>query len=142
MNLVLDAGVLSDLCHPNPAQAASVQLRLAKLRATHGPVSVYVPETADFEVRRKLIHLRKTRSLARLDILHGHFAYLAIDTSMMRRAAQLWAEARWRGQPTAAADGLDVDVVLAAQALSVSGTVATTNVRHLRQFVPVQDWSS
>jgi predicted nucleic acid-binding protein len=141
MNLVLDAGVLSNLCHPNPAQAAPVQARLAALRAAHTQVSVYVPETADFEVRRKLIHLRKTRSLARLDALHRLFAYLAIDTSTMRLAAQLWAEARWRGQPTAGTDGFDVDVVLAALALGVGGTVATTNVRHLSQFVPVQDWT-
>ncbi len=141
MNLVLDAGVLSRLCHPNAAQVATVQARLEQLRAAHASVSVYVPEVVDFEVRRKLLHMKKEHSLARLDALHQLFTYLVIDTSTMRRAAQLWAEARWRGLPTAGVTSLDADVVLAAQALGVGGTVATTNARHLSQFVAVEDWT-
>jgi len=65
----------------------------------------------------------------------------------MLLAAQLWAEARKRGQPTASADALDGDVILAAQALT-SGfspqdiVVATTNVGHLSQFVEAALWTS
>jgi hypothetical protein len=36
---------------------------------------------------------------------------------------------------------LDGDVILAAQAILVSGTVITSNRKHLSQFVPTKDWS-
>ncbi len=54
--------------------------------------------------------------------------------------ARLWADARQRGLPTAPPHGLDGDVILAAQALSVQGSVATTNRSHLSVFgVTVED---
>ncbi len=140
MNLVLDSGVLGRLCHPSAIQAAPVEARLEQLRLVHASLSIYIPEVADFEVRRKLLHLEKKRALARLDALQRLFTYIPIDTPTMLKAAELWAQARRRGRPTGADDGLDADVLLAAQALRVQGTVATTNVRHLEQFVAVQDW--
>lgn len=141
MKLVLDTNVLGRIANPNADDAAPVRARLAQVRVDYPGLEVYVPEIADYELRRKLIHLKKQRSIRHLDQTIGIFKYLAIDTPMMKRAAQLWAESRWRGQPTSAATSIDADVILAAQALAVGGTVATTNVRHLAQFVPVQDWT-
>jgi predicted nucleic acid-binding protein len=60
---------------------------------------------------------------------------------MMRRAAELWAEARLHGVPTAPADSLDADAILAAQALAVGGAVVTTNPRHLGRYVLVRSWA-
>lgn len=41
---------------------------------------------------------------------------------------------------------LDIDVILAAQALSFGPSpadviIATSNAKHLAQFIPAQDWS-
>jgi len=63
----------------------------------------------------------------------------------MKRAAQLWAQARKEGRPTAPKEALDADVILAAQTLSLepthgSAVVATTNVGHLRRFVDARTW--
>jgi predicted nucleic acid-binding protein len=58
----------------------------------------------------------------------------------MRRAASLWADARHRGLPTAPPDALDSDVILAAQAMEVGGTIVTTNPKHLARFVPAMSW--
>jgi predicted nucleic acid-binding protein len=108
-------------------------------------VEILVPEIADYEVRRELIRAGKSRGLARLDALGDRHQYLPVTTQAMRRAAELWAEARRRGRPTADASALDVDVILAAQASLLLETdddvvVATTNVRHLAQFVPARRW--
>ena len=63
----------------------------------------------------------------------------------MLKASQLWAEARNRGKLTANPEALDGDVILAAQALLVAEAgneviVATTNVKHLSQFVDAREW--
>jgi len=58
----------------------------------------------------------------------------------MRASARLWADARLRGKPTAAPTRLDADPILASQALSVSGTIVTGNLRHLDPFGPAIRW--
>lgn len=71
--------------------------------------------------------------------------YLPLSTAAMRKAAELWAAARKAGKPTASDQALDVDVILAAQALGMGVpefVVATTNIGHLSRFVPAADWRS
>lgn len=62
---------------------------------------VVVPELADYEVRRKLIHLGATASLRRLDRLKESLDYAPITTDVMLLAADLWAGPRKSGLPTA-----------------------------------------
>lgn len=147
MKLVLDTGILGQLCHPRKELYRPVNEWLSQLLSQHGDeVVVFVPEIADYELRRKLLHLiekkQATRkSIERLDDLEKLLEYLPLDTETMRRAAELWAEARKQGMPTAGEQALDGDVILAAQALSVGGTVVTTNRKHLSRFVPALEWS-
>ncbi len=101
---------------------------------------VIVPEIADYEVRRELLRAGKTRGLARLDLLKNTLDYLPLTTAVMLKAAELWAQARNQGTPTADAKALDCDVILAAQALTENGIVATENVGHLSLFVEAKDW--
>jgi predicted nucleic acid-binding protein len=71
--------------------------------------------------------------------------YLALTDEAMRLAAELWAKARQQGRPTAPELDLDIDVILATQALVLSVgagvIVVTTNPRHLSQFVDARLWS-
>jgi predicted nucleic acid-binding protein len=64
-----------------------------------------------------------------------------LETATMRKAAELWADARSRGQPTARDESLDADAILAAQAIAVDGTIITSNRKHLAQFVAVKEWT-
>jgi predicted nucleic acid-binding protein len=70
------------------------------------------------------------------------FAFLkeALDREAMLKAADLWAQARKNGLPTADPKALDGDAILAAQALEVNGIVATDNVGHLARFVTARTW--
>jgi predicted nucleic acid-binding protein len=108
-------------------------------------VRVLVPEITDYELRRELLRAGKKASVARLDVLAQTTEYLPITTVAMRRAAELWAQARQQGQPTAADNTIDADMILAAQALTL-GTpdivIATTNVSHLSLFVPAEHWQA
>jgi predicted nucleic acid-binding protein len=135
--IVIDTGPLGRLAHPRPNRDAVEWLgRLAR-----GGLTVIVPEIADYELRRNLLVEGFAESLVRLDRLKTTLVYLPLNTDAMLHAAQLWAEARRGGQPTAAPDSLDGDVILASQALQVGGIVATDNVRHLGRFVDARRWN-
>ncbi len=134
---VLDTGPLGRLTHP----ARNPQIVIWLERQLAGGVSIIIPEIADYELRRSLLLENLERSIARLDKLKTMLVYLPITTSVMLRAAELWAEARQRGRPTADPQALDGDVILAAQTLSVNGRVATENVGHLSLFVEAADWN-
>jgi predicted nucleic acid-binding protein len=145
MRLLLDTNVLTRLCHPHKDVNLNVNEWLEKILSS-GPFTVIVPEIADYELRRGLMHLAlksgqpTTRSLLRLDLLIEKLEYLPLNTATMRRAAGLWAESRLTGRPTAVDIALDGDVLLAAQALEVSGVVVTENIRHLSRFVESLRW--
>lgn len=68
-----------------------------------------------------------------------------MTTEVMLKAAELWAEARKKGKPTADNKALDGDVILASQAILVANLgheviVATTNKKHLCLFVDAKEW--
>jgi predicted nucleic acid-binding protein len=108
---------------------------------------VVVPEIVDYELRRELLRAQKTTGVARLDALEATLDDLPLTTAAMRRAADLWAEVRRRGLPTADPMALDVDVILAAQGLTMGAAkndvvVATTNVGHLSRLIPAELWQN
>jgi predicted nucleic acid-binding protein len=107
---------------------------------------VGLPEIVDYETRREALRRISTRGISLLDDLPKLVDYLPIDTTVMRRAAELWAQARQRGRPTADNAALDADVILAAQAQLLHEAtgdrviVASDNIRHLQQFVETRRW--
>ena len=110
-------------------------------------VRVYVPEVADYEVRRELIRAKKPTSITRLGRLKQLARYLPITTEIIVEAAALWAQARNAGVATADIHALDGDVIVAAQALSLGlvpsqFVIATSNVRHISRFAPADLWSN
>jgi hypothetical protein len=61
------------------------------------------------------------------------------------QAAQLWAQARQQGQPTAGDKTIDGDMILVAQAMTLGVSdvvIATTNVGHLSRFMTAELWQS
>jgi predicted nucleic acid-binding protein len=145
MNLtILDTGPVGMISNPNGKPANTRCLRWAQSLVLAGH-RVIIPEIADYEVRRELLRLGRAKGLARLDMLKGIFHYAPLTTDVMLQAAELWADARRRGKPTAAPEALDGDVILAAQALMAGGPgdtviVATGNVGHLGRFVDARIW--
>ena len=136
--IILDAGPLGRIAHPRPNREIAEWLT-GLLKAG---VTVILPEIADYEVRRNLLLEGLAQSIARLDQLKKALIYLPLTTKVMLRAAELWAEARKSGRPTADPKALDCDVILAAQAEQAGAIVATENVGHLSFFVEARDWRS
>jgi predicted nucleic acid-binding protein len=147
MNLLLDTNILTRLCLPARDENRLIGHWLSELLTQRDrELTVCIPEIADYEARRGLLHVAlrsgraTTRSLERLDQLGARLTYLPVTTPTLRVAARLWAESRHAGRPTAGEEALDGDVILAAQALEVSGIVVTENVRHLSRMAPACRW--
>lgn len=136
--MVLDTGILGMATHPR-ANADFAKWFDHMLRTDHRMI---IAEVADYELRRELIRAGKDISIERLNRLKSTLTYRPITTPVMLRAAQLWAESRKRGQPTADSKELDCDVILAAQAIEAGAIVVTENIGHLSQFVETMSWKA
>ena len=106
-----------------------------------------MPAIVYYELKRELLRARKTLSVGRLDALVNAAPgrYLPLSDDALRLAAELWAQSRQAGRPTAESRALDIDVLIAAQALSFGASpaevvIATTNPRHLGQFINARHW--
>jgi predicted nucleic acid-binding protein len=135
--LVLDSGPLGLLTHPQRnAEVIAITEWLARCLLSGD--RVIVPAIVYYELKRELLRAGKGMSIARLDAFPATTPgrYLPLSDEALRLAAELWAKARQQGRPGADAKDLDVDIILAAQALSFGPApsdvvVASTNAKHL-----------
>ena len=88
MIVVLDTGPLGRISNP---RASDLNLACHQwLQSLLGQdIPVFIPEIADYEVRRELLRARKLQGLARLDLLKETLEYLPLTTPIMLRAAEL-----------------------------------------------------
>jgi predicted nucleic acid-binding protein len=135
MRLLLDTGVVGQICHPRKYQ--DVRHWFADAVGQH---EFLLSEVADYELRRELIRIGATRSLTRLDELARELRYVPVTTATWRSGANLWAWLRRTGKPSAADSGLDGDVLIAAQAIAEQAAVVTTNPRHFEPLVRAMRW--
>lgn len=143
--IVLDSGPLGDACRRRGSPDVE-RLRLWLAVTTIGGAIIAIPEIADYEVRRGLILAESPEGIRRLNELREELGfYIPISTGAMRRAAELWADARRGGIATADDKEIDGDIILAAQAMGFTGfndelTVATYNAKHLSRYVHASHW--
>jgi predicted nucleic acid-binding protein len=138
VKLLLDTGVLGQICHPR--KHSDVRAWFRRAVQEH---AFFVSELADYELRRELIRLGAARSLSRLDELTRELPYLPVTTATWRRAAAMWAAARNTGSVTAPPEALDGDVLVGAQALEEGAVVLTNNTRHFELLsVRAVEWTT
>ena len=99
---------------------------------------IVAPAVTYYETLRELERLNAVSQIARLRAFCHAVPdrYLSLTDADIDLAARLWARARNAGTPTAGAEALDCDVILAAQILNLrlqapDIILATTNVSHL-----------
>lgn len=144
--ILLDSGPLGMASNPKAENISLVCQQWLEEMLVRGE-QVAIPEIADYEVRRELLRANRLNGLRRLDDLKQTLKYIPINTETMLLAAQLWADMRNKGTPTADAKALDGDVILAAQANLIAQDyteviVATTNLRHLNRLTNAAHWQS
>jgi predicted nucleic acid-binding protein len=134
--VMLDSGPLGRIAHPR----ANPEIWQWLHNLMVAGVEIIIPEIADYEVRRNLMLEELSQSVDRLNQLQLVLTYMPLTTQIMLEAAELWAEARKHGLPTADPKELDGDVILAAQAKQAGAIVATENIGHLSRFVEAKSW--
>lgn len=134
--IILDATPLGKMVHPRQ-ELDMLNWHKEILLAGR---EIIISEITDFEIRRELILRGYTTSVARLNDLAIAHTYLPVNTKTMRLAAELWADGRKKGLPTADPKELDCDVILAAQALLTNAIIATENVGHLSRYTEAKHW--
>ena len=145
MIFLFDSGPLGILTNPKAAPVTLECQNWVESLLLKG-YRMILPEITDYELRRELLRANKLAGIRRLDECKLHLLeYLPITTPVILKAAQLWAESRQAGLPTADPKELDGDVILAAQGLLVGEggekvVIATTNVGHLSRFVDARQW--
>jgi predicted nucleic acid-binding protein len=142
--ILLDSGPLGLITNPKLSPLGLKCNQQLQAALGQGCI-VLVPAITDYEVRREQIRADRIKGLQRLDFLKDEIGFLPLTSEALLKAAQLWAEVRKQGQPTADDKVLDVDVILAAQALTIGTSdvaIATSNPKHLSRFVTVVDWVS
>lgn len=145
--VVLDSTPLG-LVTQKPGRSSEVDSYLQWIAdLTRSGWMIRVPEIADYEVRRELPRSGKTTGVARLDAFNNARVdrYIPLNTAAMRLAANLWAQVRTSGKPTADSQALDGDVILAAQVLTLEVDpseiiVAAHNVKHISRFTAADLW--
>lgn len=137
---MLDSGPLGRLTHADYSRNREHREWLSSL--LDHEIAIFLPEIADYEVRRNLVLENFTGSLANLDALPSLINYVPITTADMRQAAELWAKSRKKGRSVGDPRELNADVILAAQAIRLGAIIATDNVGHLAQFVEARPWAT
>ena len=142
--ILLDSAPVGLITNPK-AMPLAVQCQQWFLSLSQRGYQVILPEIIDYEIRRELLRSNKLSGIRKLEQLKSEIIYLPITTEVMLKAAELWAEARKKGKPTADNKALDGDVILASQAILVANLgheviVATTNKKHLSLFVDAREW--
>ena len=140
--VLLDTGPLGMVSHPKPNRDVVEWVK----NLLGAGAEILVPEIADYELRRELLRSKKTKGIKRLDELKRTMGYVPITTEAMLKAAEFWAIARGQGRQAASDEGLDGDMILAAQAalLDIGAdelVIATSNVKHLSQIGALELWT-
>ena len=149
MIIFLDTGPTGGITNPTPKSEEVKALQLWAKRMEQAGHTLIIPAVVDYEQRREHLRRNATASIAALDTFLAATPnrYLYLNDSAFKRAAEIWAQLRKDGLPTADAKALDCDVILAAQVLDLNlqpGTfiVATSNVGDLARMVACDIWQN
>ncbi|MEG4488287.1 nucleic acid-binding protein [Microcoleus sp. D2_18a_B4] len=105
--IILDSDPLGMVTNPKASSAEIQECKVWLNSLMRRGEIIILPEIADYEVRRELIRAGKLAGIQRLDELKLQLTYRPLTTEVMLLAAQLWADSRRRGRPTAEPNALD-----------------------------------
>jgi tRNA(fMet)-specific endonuclease VapC len=130
----LDTDTITKLLKKHPGNQRVVERFREELK--RNSIFVICP-VVFYEIRRELVFRGATTQLSAFESLAEAMTWKEFSVTVWRRASDLWAALRGRGQ-----SHQDADVLIAAHALEYRAVVVTSNVEHFQHTgAPVEDWS-
>lgn len=126
--VILDTDILSEILKSRNAQ---VNYHAAQYIARHGRFAF--SSVTYYEVVRGLLASGAVRQLENFRQLAGSCEIVPISTSILERAARLWADAQVGGLPRD-----DADLIIAATALENQRVLVTGNTDHFSWIAPLR----
>ncbi len=135
--LLLDSGPLGLITQPQRSHEVVAITDWLKDCLNAG-ARVLVPAIVYYEIKRELLRANKAIGIARLDafVNAAPDRYVPLTDDALRFAAELWAQSRRAGRPTADAMALDIDII-AGRAGSPYGRFAPYRNNQPKTFVAV-----
>ncbi len=150
--IVLDTGVLSNCAVRigigSEERTPSESCREWLTDCERAGILLLVPAIIYYETLREIERRKAAVQRQRLvDFCFKTDRFVPLTTAHLERAALIWAQSQNSGNTTAGKGALDIDLTLCAQVQSLGLTaadyvVATTNTRHLTEYVNAQEWQS
>jgi predicted nucleic acid-binding protein len=152
MIVFLDTNILGKLTNPNQLpEAVECQVWFERLLAKG--VYLVSSELCFYELKRSLILAANqggiNRGIKKLDDLRLFVEFFPVDRAVAELSSMLWAEARTKNTPTAKADNIDIDIMIAAHWRLLTEefpgrevVIATTNIKHLSLFAEAREWQN
>ena len=92
-----------------------------------------------YEVARGLYHKDARKQLNALEVLVEESVWCEFESITWDAGARLWADCRKNGTPTG--EGLDKDVLIAAQVREQDAILVTNNTKHFERFnIAYENW--
>ena len=154
MIVILDTNVLSLLTAPINEELSEDEQRLTEVyqctewfyHLLARGAYVTTSDISDYEVRRELIRI-ESKSVEKLDQLRDLIEFQAVTFSVLRKAAEIWAESRSMSQPNKVIENIDVDCIIAAQWRLLNDQfpgrqviIATKNIRDFQRTTECSIW--
>jgi predicted nucleic acid-binding protein len=149
---LIDSGPLNEIVKPQPSVDVSRWLKFIDEKR----IAIRVPEIIDYELRREIVLQcligtnDSYKSLHKLNKYRQTKRFISINPSVtLTDACEIWAKLREKGQGTSDNKNIDVDVILAAQAISMKNDfdeviIVTGNLSDIQRFcyldIQVWDW--
>lgn len=144
--VLLDSSLLSIISNPSYKEENRQCQQWVK-GLVQNDIAVVIPAVTDYELRRTLLQGHKEEGLKNLDRIGSMgLMYVEMTEKMWRKGSELWAWARNSGQSTAHAERIDIDCLLASQAIVLAEStgeytvVATKNIKHIQRYTPAMKW--
>jgi predicted nucleic acid-binding protein len=151
MIILIDSSILGQLTSPNLDRDTDPLKKWFDISLIR--TNVVSSKICDYEIRRGLLLAKKqgltAEGLSLLDDLYKFVDFLPVTETILDLAADMWANARSEGQPTAGDRNLDADMIICATWQDLTTrypgqevVIATTNVRHLSRFATAVRWEN
>lgn len=154
MIVILDSGVLGLLVTPIDETLSIDEKRLTEIyqctewfyRLLSKGAYVTVSDICDYEIRREFIRI-KSRSIYELDELRKIIEFQKVTFALLKKAAEIWADARAVNQPNKVKENIDIDCTVAAQWFLLQEeypgrrvVVATKNIKDFQRIIECSIW--